>query len=69
MLFEPQQRTVVFCMRTQLCMPPALISATPLASPVTSTGTALGELDPLPSCPLMFQPQHLAPPAVVRAQE
>ena len=55
---------------------PALIAATPLPRPRTSTGTELstplGTLSvvaPSPSCPQRFLPQHLTAPESVKAQE
>lgn len=53
---------------TQVKSPPALIDATPLLSEVTSTGVPLLVWELLPSWPLAFAPQHLAPPVVVAAQ-
>ncbi len=52
----------------QLWARPAATAATPPISPVTSTGTGLLVLLPLPNSPLLLSPQHLAPPAVVTAQ-
>src|SRR3990172_3731563 len=44
------------------------MAATPLARPETSTGAALSEVVPSPSSPWPLLPQHLTPPALVRAQ-
>ena len=48
---------------------PAQPAATPLVRPVTSTGgfCCVGFV-PSPSWPKLLSPQHLTPPAVVRAQ-
>lgn len=52
--------------------PPAAMAVTPLVRPVTSTGVGFGtdwaKLVVTPSCPLVLSPQHLTPPATVRAQ-
>jgi hypothetical protein len=37
-----------------------------LPSPLTSTGSLLFVFVPFPSCPWVFAPQHLTPPALVR---
>src|SRR5207237_1185347 len=44
------------------------IAATPLASPETSTGVWRSVVVPSPSWPQSLLPQHLTPPALVRAQ-
>jgi len=40
-----------------------------LGNPATPTGTELFVVDPFPSCPKSFHPQHLTAPAVVTAHE
>ena len=52
----------------QVWRPPTAMAATPLVSPVTSTGLLRCVVVPSPTSPVLFQPQHLAPPVVVRAQ-
>jgi hypothetical protein len=52
--------------------PAAAMAVTPLVRPLTSTGVGLGSgwnaLVATPSWPLLSSPQHLTPPATVRAQ-
>ena len=43
------------------------VGTTP-ANPTTSTGVVRNSVAPAPSCPEESIPQHLRPPAVVRAQ-
>ena len=64
----PQHLTAPLGVRAQLCNDPALMAVTPLPSPVTSTGTELSVVLPLPSCPNWLKPQHLTAPPLVRAQ-
>src|SRR5947209_3355570 len=47
---------------------PTAIALTPLLRPATSTGVTLLVVEPFPSSPFPFLPQHLAPPALVTAQ-
>src|ERR687887_565143 len=47
---------------------PAVIVATPLERPETSTGVWRSVVVPSPSWHTSFRPQHLTPPANVRAQ-
>ena len=57
--------------RAQVWTFPTEMAATPLVSPITSTGVVLkllGPLVPSPSSPEPLRPQHLTPPTVVRAQ-
>ena len=53
--------------RAQVWTPPAETSATPLVSPVTSTGVARFVVVPSPSWARKLSPQHLRPPAGVTA--
>ena len=45
------------------------MAVTPEVRPVTSCGYDRIPLPPLPSCPMASLPQHLTPPALVRAQK
>src|SRR5688572_26747000 len=49
--------------------PPVVIPTTPLVSPVTSKGVNRSVVEPSPSCPEAFSPQHFTPPDVVTAHE
>ena len=42
-------------------------SKAPAFSPVTAVGLSLSVVSPVPSCPLLFWPQHSMPPPVSRA--
>jgi len=65
---RPQQRTPPPAATAQVWAPPAAISTTPEASPVTWTGTELFFVVPFPSWPERLSPQQLTPPDVVMAQ-
>ena len=65
---KPQHLTSPAVVSAQVWRPPTAMAATPLVSPVTSTGLLRCVVVPSPTSPVLFQPQHLAPPVVVRAQ-
>src|SRR5436190_19235316 len=68
-LLAPQHLTVPDCSTAQVCARPAATRVTPLARPVTSTGTALNApADGAPSWPRLLSPQHLTPPDDVTMQ-
>ena len=50
-MFRPQHFTAPAVVTAHVCVPPAETMATPLVSPVTSTGVALFAVVPLPSWP------------------
>src|SRR5205823_610845 len=64
---SPQHLTPPAVVKAQVWRSPVLIALTPLLKPLTSTGTLLSTVLLLPSCPAWLLPQHLTPPAVVRA--
>ena len=64
----PQHLTAPALVSAQVWSPPAAIALTPLASPLTSTGTLLSVVVPFPSWPKTLSPQHLTAPALVSAQ-
>src|SRR5439155_6473868 len=57
MSFRPQQYAVLSAARPQACWTPAL-TATSLRAPLTAAGTLRSALEPSPSWPLPFHPQH-----------
>src|SRR5690606_12093151 len=67
-LLLPQHLTPPPLVRAQVWPSPAAIAATPLESPLTSTGTWRSVLLLSPSSPYSFEPQHFAPPLPVTAQ-
>ena len=67
-LLSPQHFTPPAVVRAQVWSPPAETAATPEVRPVTSTGVLRCVFVPSPSSPKKLFPQHLRPPAVVRAQ-
>jgi hypothetical protein len=64
----PQHFTPPPLVSAQVWPPPAAIALTPLARPTTSTGMRLFALEPFPSWPNLFEPQHFTPPPLVIAQ-
>ena len=64
---NPQHLTPPALVRAQVWVLPAAIAVTPMARPARSTGVALPIVEPFPSCPLTFQPQHLTAPAFMSA--
>src|SRR5689334_22940591 len=67
-VFLPQHCTPPAVVTAQVCHDPALICATPLFSPTTSTGAARAVVLPSPSCPSEFPSQHLTPPFCIKTQ-
>ena len=51
--------------RAQVCAPPAAscVGAEPAGRPSTTVGSARSLIEPSPSCPALFAPQHTAAPA------
>ncbi|MFO0568615.1 MAG: hypothetical protein U0263_23335 [Polyangiaceae bacterium] len=60
--FWPQQRTRPTAGRPQVCAAPTLTASTS-AFQSTATGGETGEVEPEPSCPARFTPQHRSPVA------
>ena len=67
-VFAPQQYTRPLKVNAHAWLWPAAIFWTPDESPTTLTGNALDWVDPLPSCPDQFDPQHATPWFSVIAQ-
>src|ERR1051325_5307221 len=65
----PQHLTPPGLVRAHAWLAPALMAPAALVNPLTSTGVWLSVFEPVPSSPLAFPPQHLAPPLLVSAQE
>src|SRR5688500_19029380 len=65
-LLLPQHLTADGFNTAHVWAPPAATLITPLARPVTSTGTGLNApADGAPNWPRLLSPQHLTPPAAV----
>ena len=65
----PQHRRPPPARIAHACVPPlAERYVTPDPSPGTATGVALGIIEPVPSSPTEFPPQHWTAPAVVSKQ-
>ena len=67
-MFVPQQATVLLLLSAQVWSSFAE-TAVALVRPKTATGTFELLVVPLPSCPLVFWPQHFAEPPESRAHE
>src|SRR5690606_18282270 len=65
---SPQHLTPPLLVRAQVWSHPAAMAATPLCSPTTPTDVRRLAFVPSPNWPSALSPQHLTPPAVVRAQ-
>lgn len=68
-MLVPQHFTPPAWVRAQVWYVPDVRARTPDPRPTTPTGLLLDFLDPLPSCPYSFDPQHLTPPVLVMAQK
>jgi hypothetical protein len=67
-VFHPQHFTPPLNVSAHVGLLPAAMAATPLESPITSTGILLFVVVPSPNCPLLFNPQHFICPLDKSAQ-
>jgi hypothetical protein len=66
-LFLPQHRPDPPSVTTHVVESPAVTCSTPVASPLTATGSVQSLVVPSPTCPYVFRPQHFTAPPFVTA--